>query len=161
MTPLTQCNFKERSGMLMHPAMLVRVFLVLFVGVSLAMSVTYLRFRTHDLQIETSKLQKQRLQLISQKNHLTSQVESLKRYEPKLREYAQTQLGLQESAPERSARVVVSAETMRRYNDMMNGSLYEENNRAAEPTQRLLAVLGEKVTAWSSVSMAREPVATK
>ena len=157
MTPLTQCDLRESSRSLLRPAILLRVAVAAGVAVMLALGLTHLRFGIRDLQIESNKLQRARLALISHKNTVLSEVERLKRYE-RLKDYAQTKLGLRECSPDRSVKVMVSPGAIGRWKDLIEETSARKNP-SLPPAERLLMVLTERVISLSSVSLAHEPVA--
>jgi len=157
MTPLTQCDLRANAKTLLRPGVLLRLAIAAGVAVTFATALTHLRLRTRDLQIECSKLQKERLALISHRNTVMSEVEKLKRY-GRLREYAEVKLGLRECPPDRSARMVVSPRALERWRDLLEEDKAGQEDRLCPPSERLMAVVAEKVVSWSSVSLAREPL---
>jgi hypothetical protein len=136
-------------------ALLVRTFSLLVVLGGLAAVQIHLRFRTGDMRIETRKLQESRNKLSNVRVGLVSDVERLKSYNPKFREYAAQELGLRECHPDSSSRVVVSANVVEKWSGWSAepaAQLQEEDS----PIRRV-AELGDQVWSWSTPSMAREP----
>ena len=154
MTPLTRVKFNGHSRLLLKPLILIRLGVLLSVAVIPAMGLTYLRFQTRDMQIETSKLQAKRQILASYKSNLVSQVEQLKRYD-RMHDYAQARLGLRECPPEQTTRVALSPQVVERWNNVIDKSALREE-QTLQSTEHLIAQVGEKVISWSSVSMARD-----
>ena len=157
MTPLTKCDLTLHSSKLLHPVMLVKVLLLLTVMAALALAQTHLRFRTRDLQIETRKLQKQSAELKNRERTLVAETERLKIYDFEFRKYARTDLGLQECPPERSSRVVVSAEIFSKWEEL--GQRLDRRSRRSLPAPskvRAVAQLGQRVISWSTTAMAQE-----
>lgn len=157
MTALTQCYAAGRPPLLLRPSLVFRVGFILFFVALLGMGLTYLRFVTRDLKIESSKLQKTQMILLSQKNTLASEVERYKRFE-NLREAESVKLGFAKCPPERSFAIVVSDSAVQKWKDVATRYYEEGEGSRTEPTERLLATVGERVLTWSSVSMAREPL---
>jgi len=155
MTPLTRCDLRDCSQVLLRPLSLLRVIVLLSLCTSLALARVHLQFLTQDLRIETHKLQRLQAELADRRQALVSEVEQ-KRYETFLSQYAEKELGLQKCPPECSYKAAVPAEVVALW-----GGLAREAAQSGRPDQRpkqnVLAAVGERMISLSRVALAREP----
>ncbi|MBN1866425.1 hypothetical protein JW916_03940 [Candidatus Sumerlaeota bacterium] len=119
----------------------------------LSLAQVHLRFMTRDLKIETRSLQQVGAELTNEKNSLISQVEELKRYD-RLRQYAESELGLCKCPPSRVRRVEAAPAAVARWGDIQDA--IAEVPGGDSPTENLLATVGEKMITWSNVALARD-----
>ena len=154
MTPLTRCETRRRSKMVLRPGVTLWMTLAVATLSLLSLVQVHLRFRTRDLMIETRYLQGVRANLINEKNRLISEVEELKRYE-RLRQYAENNLGLCKCPPSRVSTTEAAQSALVRWGDIQDAIA---DAPKTDTSENLLASVGEKMIAWSNVALARDTV---
>ncbi len=151
MIRLTHCNLKRHKNTLLRPAVLFQLLLLLGLATGLALAHVHLRFVTRDLQIETSKLHKERNELNNKQARLIAEVEQLKDFE-NLRWYAEQELGMELCPTERSFKAVLTADAVMRWRSVAVDITETEQDPMFGQT--VLASLSERMVSWSSVSQA-------